>query len=54
MDTLCNIVFIHNSSKGYRQEKKVSLFVNNEEAVFSIPEDNIVVVTENIDRSTLL
>lgn len=53
MDTLCNIVFIHNSSKSYREEKKVMTLVGNKEEVFSIPQDNIVVVTENIDLSVI-
>lgn len=53
MGTPCNLVFIHSPSKEYRIEKQVTVFVDNQEAVFSIPEENIVEVTENIDLSVL-
>ncbi|WP_431811827.1 DUF2357 domain-containing protein [Lysinibacillus sp. FW12] len=53
MDTPCSLVFIHSPSKEYRKEKKVSVFVDNKESIFSIPEDKIVEVTENVDLSVL-
>lgn len=51
MDTPCKLKFIHSPTKEYRNEKAVSVFVQVQEEVFSIPEENIAVLTENVDLS---